>query len=377
MDTKTLTQAFCQKDPLYGLLKERWHLGATRIALGTAIVSFIVLWTELYLAGTPSSRSVLIVSLQAFVIFPLAIILYFAVPDFLAKPFTVLEKADSIGESVEQNGGDYSAFRAKMIPAMGSLLLFGIAILLIAYYWYYRLFTVVPSDPSQFLPIEIRVWVRIILLVIYTPLLYMGVLTIGRLLVGLIFIDRFLRSFKIRVNPMNPDGAGGIGFVGQMLVTSALIATALGAGAAGLVYVNIAAGNNPLNRMEIIILGLIYLIMTPILFHSLMWAPHRALMTAREDFLRPLAEEYQKASTEGILSKKRSISVIKSQTDYLLEIKRQYDLIKDTYPAWPLNVSSLRSLLATSILPVVSTLFSGLISGLWKTISGLLKIGNP
>jgi hypothetical protein len=162
-----------------------------------------------------------------------------------------------------------------------------------------------------------------------------------------------------------------------MLITSALIATAFGGAATGLVYVNLAAGNNPLGRVEIIILGLIYLILTPLLFYSLMWSPHRALLRAREDALNPLADEYQRISMQGVYSGKRNIEAIKSKTDHLVEIKRQYELIRDLFPIWPLDTRSLRNLLATSILPVVSTLFSGFISGLWNTISQALKLGKP
>lgn len=378
MRTKDLTRQFCQNDPLFRLLTEKIQPGTAKIALGFAITSFIALWTELALARIPFSQSILIVSFQAFVIFPLAVILYFAVPDFLARPFTILENLDSIGDNIDNSADSYNDFRQKMVSAVGSTIWIGLAILMIAYYWYYRLFTLVPSDPSQLLPVELRVWVRVTLLLIYSPLLFMGVLTLGRILVGSYFIGRFFQSFKIQVNPMSPDGAGGMGFVGQMLITSALIATAFGAAATGLVYVNLAAGNHPLGRVEIIILSLIYLVLTPLLFYSLMWSPHQALIRARETALKPLADEYQRASAQAIRSKKNSVETLKSKTDHLVEIKRQYELIRDSFPIWPLDTRSLRNLLATSILPAVSTLFSGFISGLWKTIVDVLKnLGKP
>ena len=377
METNSLAQEFCQRDLLFRLLNERLRLQPSKVALITAILTCAALWTELSLAGMPFSQSGFLVSFQAFVIFPLAVILYFAVPEFLAKPFAILEKSESMDESSVHAGGSYGLFREKMISSVDNFAWLGLAVLMVVYYWYYRLFTNVPSDPSRLLPAEIRVWMRIVLLLMYSPLLYMGVLTLGRVLVGLLFIGRFFQSFRIKVNAMSPDGAGGIGFVGQMLVVSALIATAFGAAATGLVYVNLAAGNNPLGRLEIVILGLIYLILTPLLFDSLMWAPHRAMLRAREEALKPLAEEYQKVSAQRIRSGKGSVEAIKSKTDHLLEIKRQYELIRDSFPVWPLDTRSLRSLLATSIIPAVSTLFSGFISDLWKTASEFLKTGKP
>ena len=373
MENKTLVLQMCQNDPWFVWLNGKLQLKPAKIALGIAILSCAALWTELSLAGLPVSESVPLVSFQAFVIFPLCVVLYFAVPDFLAKPFMILEQSNSIGESLDHEVGPYSQFREKMISSMGNFAWMGLAVFTILYYWYYRLFTNVPSDPSQLLPEGIRTGMRIVLLLIYTPLLYMGVLTLGRIFVGIPFIGRFFRSFKIQINPLSPDGAGGIGFVGQMLVTSALIATAFGVAATGLVYINLAAGNKPLGRMEIIILGLVYLVLTPFLFYSLLWSPHRALIKAREDALKPLAEEYQQVSMQDIHSKKKNVDAIKSKTDHLIEIKRQYQLIEETFPVWPLDIRSLRSLLATSVLPAVSTLFSGFISDLWKSLVEVLN----
>lgn len=366
MKSNDLAQQLYRRDPLYRVLNDRLHLGPTKIALSIAILTCTALSIELLLAKMPLSDLVLMVSFQAFVIFPLAVVLYYAVPDFLAKPFMVLEKNGSVGAKIDDRVESYGTFREKMISAVNNFVWFGLALLMIVYYWYYRLFTVVPSDPSQSLPVEIRDWMRIALLVLYSPLLYMGVVTLGRILIGLIFIGRFFQSFKLRINPMSPDGLGGIGFVGQMLVASALIATAIGAAAAGLVYVNLIAGHDPLKRLEIIILGLLYLILTPLLFYSLMWSPHQALLRARESALKPLSDEYQRVAMAE--AGQKNIDAVKSKTDHLVEIKRQYELIRDLFPVWPLNTISLRNLLATSILPAVSTLFSGWISDLWTAI---------
>lgn len=374
MEGKNLVLKICQNDPLFTFLSRKRQLKPGKLALGIAILSCAALWTELSLAKLPFSQSVPIVSFQAFVIFPLCVILYFAVPNFLAKPFMILERADSIGEGLEtEDEEQYSQFRARMISSLGSFVWIGLAAIMILYYWYYRLFTSVPSDPSQLIAEPTRTLIRIALLVIYSPLLYMGILTLGRILVGVPLIGRFFRSFQIQVNPLSPDGAGGIGFVGQMLIDSALIATAFGAAATGLVYVNLAAGNNPLGRVEIIILSLIYLVLTPLLFFSLMWAPHRALVRAREAALKPLADEYREVSLQEIHSRKKNVDAIKSKTDHLIEIKRQYQLIEETFPVWPLDTRSLRGLLATSILPAVSTLFSGFISNLWKTLVDIIN----
>lgn len=376
MNTKALARQFCQSDFLFRFL-DRLQIEPAKLALGVAVVSCTALSIELFLAGHQTFlQSVFVVAFQAFVIFPIAILLYFRVPEFLAEPFTAFEETNAV-ESLDGDLESYKQFREKMILSMSSSVWIVLAALLIAFYWYYRLFTHVPSDPSEFLSANIRIWIRIMLLLIYTPLLYMAVLTLGRIWVGSLCISRFFKSFKITVNPMSPDAAGGFGFVGQMLITSALIATAIGAAASGLVYLNIAMGRNPLTRFEIIILGLIYLTFTPLLFYSFMWSPHRALIRARDDALKPLADEYQRTARQEIPAGKKNLAAIKAKTDHLMEIKRQYELVRGLYPVWPLDTSSLRNLLATSILPAITTLFSGVISNLWKSITEIIHLPKP
>lgn len=373
MKTIALADQFRQHDVLFQILDQKFHVKPATLALGTSILTFIVLWTELRLAGMPKDRAIWVVSFQALVIFPLAIILYFAVPNFLAVPFEVIESSGSNIENVDPAADSYMKFRERMSSATSSLVWIGLAIGMIAYYWYYRLYVNVPSDPTQDLPDGIRVWYRILLLLIYSPLLYMGVLTLCRLVVGLGFIGQFFKSFRFEVNPMHPDGVGGFSFVGQMLIPSVLIATAMGAAAIGLVLINLNLGRDPYKRVEIILLALIYLTLTPLLLYSLLWSPHQALLRARKEALQPLADEYKRTSDQQITPDQKKAEAIKAKTDHLVEIKRQYELIRDSFPSWPLDTHSLRNLIVTSFLPAFSALFSGLLSTLWDKITSLFS----
>jgi hypothetical protein len=373
MKTTALAGEFRQHDILFRFLDRISPIKPVKLALGAAILTFIVLWVELALAGMPPGQAFWIVSFQALVIFPLAILLYFAIPHFVATPFAVIDSGKGI-ENIDPSADSYMDFRQRLIATVDSPLWNYLALFMIVFYWVYRLFMNVPSDPSKDLPDEIRVWYRIALLIIYSPLLYMGVLTLCRLFVGLVFIGQFFKSYNFEVNPMHPDGVGGFRFVGQMLTTSALIATAFGAASVGLIYINLNAGNAPLERVEIILLGLIYLTLTPLLFYSLLWNPHQALFRAREKSLKPLAEEYKRISDQQTPPDQKNAEVLKAKTDHLVEIKRQYELIRDTFPSWPLDTRSLRNLMVTAVLPAISALFSGLISGLWDRVASLLNI---
>jgi hypothetical protein len=65
---------------------------------------------------------------------------------------------------------------------------------------------------------------------------------------------------------------------------------------------------------------------------------------------------------------------IKAKTERLIGIKRQYDLVRDTYPIWPVPNQTLKRLVATSSLPAISPLLSGLLIRLGEH---LLKLFGP
>jgi len=379
--TETLESQFFRNDVLYGFVHEKLGATITHIMLAIALIMGTVQGTLFIVVGTPSAKlAITQIIFQSFLVVPLGILLYFLIPGFLAKPFIQMQNAESVDS---KQGVSYDLFIDKVKTSISSAVWVILAIVCVCLYWAYRLFAQVPSDlTSQIESPVIRLGIRMALLIIYSLPFYMVILTICRTLVGLIFIGRLFRSYKVTIDPINPDDAGGIGYVGEMLVTSVLIATAFGAAAIGLAYTTIANGSlagslNMFERPEVLLLSSIYLILTPLLFYSLLWSPHKALLHARDEILKPLADEFQRESSESIPLGKNKARALKSKTDRLYEIKRQYELIRESFPEWPLDTNSLRNLVTTSILPLITTVFSGPLNRLWEAIIAFLKAGKP
>jgi hypothetical protein len=55
----------------------------------------------------------------------------------------------------------------------------------------------------------------------------------------------------------------------------------------------------------------------------------------------------------------------------MVEIKRQYELLVDTFPVWPIRTAALNRLVATSLLPFFSSLLASVIALIWKSVVGL------
>lgn len=383
MDTanRPLELQFFKNDVLYTFIIGRLGLKPAHTVLiislimgGTQGMLFIIIRTTSMMSAITS------IVFQSFLVVPLGILLYFLIPKFIATPFIQMQDAESVNST---QGDNYDVFLYKIKDAISGPVWVILAILSVSFYWGYRLFAHVPGDLTSQIDVpEIRIGIRLALLIIYTPPFYMIILTICRTLVGLIMIGRLFRFYKVTVDPINPDDAGGIGYVGNMLIIGVLVATAFGAVAIGLAYFTIAGGSmvNRLNmflRPEVILLSSIYLILTPLLFYSLLWSPHKALLRARDEILHPLADEFQLESSKQIPKGKSKARSLKSKTDRLYEIKRQYELIRESFPVWPLDTKSLRNLVTTSILPLITTVFSGPAQKLWDAVITFLKAGKP
>jgi hypothetical protein len=369
----SLARRLYQRDPLLVLVRDKLHIGLGWSTAGMALLTggVILGWPALLKSPEPSGGFV-VGLVQSFIIFPLGILIYMLLPGFLAGLFTTLQEKKAIGDRRQAGVESYDRFLARWIDSANNAWWMAIALGLVLLYWLYRLFANVPGDVTLLTPKGLRTWQRLTILLVYTPVMYGAALSLVRLVIGVIFTQRLFHLFKIRVNPLNPDGAGGLGVIGQKLTISVLFATALGAGATGMIIFDISAGHNPFLRPETWALGAIYLALTPLLFATWLWLPHRALLEAREEALKPLADEFLHAMSQAEPSHEDDAQAIKAKTERLAEIKRQYEFLRDTFPTWPLQNNALNRLVATSGLPLISSLVSGLIPGARDAILRLL-----
>ncbi len=375
---QVLTQQLYKKDPLLVLLRDKLHIN---LGAGILIVALLFFVSA---AGIPAffnkplvEQELLRVFVQATFGIPVTIALYWLVPDYLAWLFATLETKDLVGESRQPGEKSYNHFLADLIAAVNDWRWIAVALAWVAYYWVFRLFGQLPREPALIFEEEwARFLVRLLFLLIYTPIFYGAVLGIIKLSVGLIFTWRFFDRFKIKVNPLDPDGAGGYGILGQMLVSSVLISTGSGGIAAVVIILSLPMGNLT-KYPEALIFCAIYLFVTPMLFISWLWLPHRAMVEARDEILSRLAGEFRQTMHGSFPSQTNTTEAIRAKTDRLEEIKRQYKLISETFPIWPLRIDALRTIVGTSLLPLISSLISGLIPTIQATVLNFLGRNQP
>jgi hypothetical protein len=373
MQNSNFDQQIYKRDPFFILLVQRLKVNQPAFIFAVSFLMLLINEAPILLGITTEAASATIGTylLQSLVIFPLTLALYFETPKFISGLFTQLKTF--IHEDDPSGQETYDEFLAQFIKTLNNPGWLVLELVIIAFYWVYRLTWNVQDDITLKILPNLRTIYRLVFLTLYTPLIYAGFQTLYRIILAAIYTGKQFREFRLQVDPISPDGAGGIGIVGRVLTISLLIATVVGVAVTVMTFLNLAGGGNPLERFEIVTLGIIYVVFLPLIFMNWLWFPHQAMLDARERVLQPLAYEFKLVSAQGISLKSETTEAIVARTERLTEIKRQYELIRDTFPVWPLQVQPLRSLLATSFLPAITSLLSKPIIQLWETIAAVLK----
>jgi len=375
VDTILSARQLYKHDPLLVLLRGKLRLSNSWIIVGAALLAGGDLFGLAALAGERFGLQdvlmgdELIALLQTLVVVPIGFALYLWLPNSIAELFNTLKANDAIGERRPERPGpeSYEDFIEKLVAWADSRWWVVGALIFVALYWLYRLFITYPAEFPTLSPAWRQLWLRVAtLLLAHSPGMYAAFFVIARLLVVLVFTNRLFCLFYIRVKPLHPDGCAGLGVLGRLLTVSVLIATALGAVWVGAFF---SVGTQSLSRLENVILGACYVVFTPLLLIGWLASPHRAMKEARDATLQPLADEFQRAIAQAVPSAQDDAAAIKAGTDRLAELKRRYEFLRDSFPVWPMRIQPLRNLVATAVLPLISSLIP-LVS---KAIVGLFK----
>ena len=141
-----------------------------------------------------------------------------------------------------------------------------------------------------------------------------------------------------------------------MLSISMLLMGTMGVTVLVVIHPEFLSGNLPASyglqlRVQAVLFGIMYFVLTAGLVIGWLSLPHQVMQEARDETLKPLADEFEYAIADIMPSSKQDANAIKAGTDRLAELKRRYELLQDTYPTWPLAIEQVRRLVATVSLP--------------------------
>jgi hypothetical protein len=372
MDTETISQneseksevdstilssrSLYQHDPPLVLVKDKLHLGTLWIVVGGFVLGgvFYFFFIHIYQSDIRpfvSLGDTLDLLLFAFA-FTLNLLIYLLLPASMASVFNILRANGVIGPSRQERLGamSYARFLEHMIDWVDSRWWSMVIVMLSSLYVLYNIFITPPqftTIPPLFL---------LVISVIGLFFLYIFFFVFLRLMLLLIFLNRLFFLFSIRVRPLHPDGSGGLAALSQTLWMSAalpLVTALVVVAVPGRLAV-------PLSPLDITLITITYLTLIIALVVAWLALPHHIMLQARNEHLQPLTEEYGRVLMETRPAADEETAQIVAGTERLSALKQRYELVRDNFPTWPLQIVEMRRLSVAFLLPALIALLPAL-----------------
>lgn len=315
------------------------------------------------LASPIRVRLLVVDALVAFVLTPLVVSVYLALPD-LATRLLLQLRHDAVidpaaaGRPLDQFAHDLQERLRRVFKPVAFL-----AVLYFAYgLW----------DASR---LPRGSWLEALLVVASLPALtvifYLTVVVVSWLWWTSRAVGRLLRShrdhkipfdFPIRVQPLHPDGCGGLWVVGRLLSLVLYTAAVMGSVGVG-VFLALPGTVAVFNRRpEPYLLALFYAFLLPSALTNLLCQPHQLLDRHRDEILGPIAAAFDATLVTARPQPGDNAQQLKAKTDSLSEVNRQFGLLDEACPLWPIRTRRLQRMIATLVLPVAVSVTAAVFS---------------
>lgn len=341
------------KDFVFTLLHDK--LGDTLAVVLTLLMAGIIFFLDAALPdttqnGAPSTSLLLEIStsLRKILTILLGLSVYFLLPRWIAHLFSSL-KRNTVITSSRRGNTHYDDFLNHAVGRIDRRIWAVLGLIFVALFWIYRACRYSGGRP---------VWLEAGALLMYALAYYAFFMILIKFCLVLLSTKRLFDSFNVQVNPLHPDGAGGLGAIGRMLsrYVSILAAFALLI-SLGRVFSYYAHQQELILGRSEVWMFLAACALLPLFLWGWLWVPHKAMVQCRDSKLVTLAEEFLRAIPDKYPSPLIDTGMIKESTDRLAELKRPYELhelLKKTYPTWPISFPQVKSLVAIMSTPVIT-----------------------
>ena len=188
--------------------------------------------------------------------------------------------------------------------------------------------------------------------------LFVLILLIFRQMVFVAGLFRLFSRIEVKIKPLDPDEGGGLGALGNFAKASLWFSIGLGLIAVSYGLFTSEMGTDLLHRFDLVAFYGLYIILVPVALLAPILSVRSAMLRARSEVLRPIAQEFQEILARAGLSLSTANTDLKDLDDTLTQLQRHRELIIDTYPTVPISIRSLRRFSLTALLPLASGILS-------------------
>ena len=231
-----------------------------------------------------------------------------------------------------------------------------------------------PFSPYRLAPYDSWISKDPIIALVRAPVIFVVFYALVLIVWDLVFIIKAInaafRDEEIQIEAMDPDGAGGLGFIGRFSLKILYLTAALGL----LLFVRIIfslPGSADLSvslilhdrRNFVFLVGVAaYLIAAPIIFFLPLRTAHAAMVRYRNGLLSKISSRFSFLLAEVRATTWENEARTEELLTQIRQVEEMRESIKKQVPVWPYNAVSFRKFLGVLFTPLLAALISTLIN---------------
>lgn len=210
--------------------------------------------------------------------------------------------------------------------------------------------------PPSFISSTATMWINFLPQLIT---IYIGTLVVIRELATVYWMIIIFKHARVKIRPLDPDGAGGLGFIGRYYLGLASIVIAIALWISVFNFLVPAIEGQPVNLdWEILFTVILYVLIAPASFILPIWSIHTAMKREKEFLLRDLSSQFETEFKDIKNDLQQDAQLTEQKVRKIKSLLEMEQVIVKAYPTWPFNSQTLRNFSLSALLPVITSLSS-------------------
>ena len=160
-------------------------------------------------------------------------------------------------------------------------------------------------------------------------------------------------EYKIKLNPLHPDGVNGLGKLMELATLQAVIILFVGLYASLKVIDKIFQQQAGVLDIGNVLVLLGYVIFAPLLFFLILGAAHQKMRDSKEDFLGVLSSRISVLIDKTSQTTSATNEQFKENAEQLKFLQDQYAMYSQRISVWPFNWRSLQGFFGAVVTPII------------------------
>lgn len=195
--------------------------------------------------------------------------------------------------------------------------------------------------------------------------IYALVIFIFDLIAGIVALNKVFKRQEAKVEPLHPDGAGGLAPMGKFSANLGYAIGSFGLALSVNIFQHLLNNKSILNDYILLTSIILYICLSPFIFFLPLWTGHSSMVAYRNRLLKETSIEFDKIFTQLHTQRNENSDKNEPLIKKINQLTEAQNLIKQ-FPIWPFDIQSIRKYLSLVYSPILFSIVSTVIDFIIK-----------